>query len=124
MHEFNRKIQRRNDYAQYLSYRLQVTWSSFKAVFYLILYIIPEWRGKKPMGMMGMGAGNDFDIKKHEVKLQNKYNVSPEKLIAAGRSSYNPIAENDTRDNQAKNRRTRIVILPNINKFFALIGNE
>jgi len=57
-------------------------------------------------------------------KLQNKYNVSPEKLIAAGRSSYNPIAENDTRDNQAKNRRTRIVILPNINKFFALIGNE
>ena len=46
----------------------------FSAVFYLILYIIPEWRGKKPMGMMGMGAGNDFDIKKHEVKLQNKYN--------------------------------------------------
>ena len=57
-------------------------------------------------------------------KLQNKYNVSPDKLIAAGRSSYNPIAENDTRDNQAKNRRTRIVILPNINKFFALMGNE
>ena len=57
-------------------------------------------------------------------KLQDKYNVSPEKLIAAGRSSYNPIAENDTRENRAKNRRTRIVILPNINKFFALMGNE
>lgn len=50
----------------------------FSAVFYLILYIIPEWRGKKPMGMMGMGAGNDFDIKKHEVKLQNKYNPKEE----------------------------------------------
>jgi chemotaxis protein MotB len=57
-------------------------------------------------------------------KLQNKYNVAPEKLIAAGRSSYNPVAENDTRDNRSKNRRTRIVILPNINKFFALMGTN
>jgi chemotaxis protein MotB len=57
-------------------------------------------------------------------KLQNKYAVSPEKLIAAGRSSYSPIADNETRENQAKNRRTRIVILPNINKFFALLGSE
>lgn len=57
-------------------------------------------------------------------KLQDKFNVSPEKLIAAGRSSYNPIAENDTRNNRAKNRRTRIVILPNINKFFALMGSN
>ena len=56
-------------------------------------------------------------------KLQSKYNVAPEKLIASGRSSYDPIAENDTRDNRSKNRRTRIVILPNINKFFALMGN-
>jgi len=57
-------------------------------------------------------------------KLQNKYAVSPEKLIASGRSSYSPIADNDTRENRAKNRRTRVVILPNINKFFALMGNE
>lgn len=57
-------------------------------------------------------------------KLQNQYNVAPEKLIASGRSSYQPLVENDTRDNRAKNRRTRIVILPNINKFFALMANE
>jgi chemotaxis protein MotB len=57
-------------------------------------------------------------------KLQDKYNVAPEKLIAAGRSSYNPIAANDTPENRAKNRRTRIVILPNINKFFALMSNN
>lgn len=50
----------------------------FSAVFYVILYIIPEWRGKKPMGMMGMGTANDFDIKKHEVKLQNQYNPKQE----------------------------------------------
>lgn len=57
-------------------------------------------------------------------KLQEKYNVAPEKLIAAGRSSYQPIAENDSRENRAKNRRTRIIILPNINKFFALMAEN
>lgn len=57
-------------------------------------------------------------------KLQNNYNVAPEKLIASGRSSYMPIADNETKENRAKNRRTRIVILPNINKFFALMDSE
>ncbi|MGM5471358.1 OmpA/MotB family protein [Flavobacteriaceae bacterium LMO-SS05] len=55
--------------------------------------------------------------------LQNKYNVAPEKLIASGRSFYQPIADNDTKENRSKNRRTRIVILPNINKFFALMAS-
>jgi len=57
-------------------------------------------------------------------KLQDKFDVAPEKMIAAGRSSYMPLVENNSRDNYAKNRRTRIVILPNINKFFALMGSE
>ncbi|HLT53736.1 MAG TPA: OmpA family protein [Flavobacteriaceae bacterium] len=57
-------------------------------------------------------------------KLQDDFAVAPDKLIAAGRSFYDPIAENDTADNRAKNRRTRIVILPNINKFFALMAAE
>ena len=57
-------------------------------------------------------------------KLQNDFNVAPEKLIASGRSSYQPVVDNDSRENRAKNRRTRIVILPNINKFFALMANE
>lgn len=57
-------------------------------------------------------------------KLQNQYNVAPEKLIASGRSSYQPLVDNETRENRAKNRRTRIVILPNIDKFFALMANE
>ncbi|WP_299228224.1 OmpA family protein [uncultured Psychroserpens sp.] len=55
-------------------------------------------------------------------KLQNDYNVAPEQLIAAGRSFYQPLAANDSNKNRAKNRRTRIVILPNIDKFFALMA--
>tara|TARA_R110002049_G_scaffold104351_3_gene250806 strand:+ start:829 stop:1293 length:465 start_codon:yes stop_codon:yes gene_type:complete len=55
-------------------------------------------------------------------KLQNSYHVDPAKLIAAGRSSYVPLTDNDTSENRSKNRRTRIVILPNIDKFFALMA--
>jgi chemotaxis protein MotB len=53
--------------------------------------------------------------------LQNKYEVAPEKLIAAGRSSYIPVVDNDSLENMAKNRRTRIVIIPDLDKFFAMI---
>jgi len=56
--------------------------------------------------------------------LQDKYNVAPEKLIAAGRSSYSPLVENTSKENMAKNRRTRIVIIPNLDKFFALLDSE
>jgi chemotaxis protein MotB len=54
-------------------------------------------------------------------KLQNQFNVAPEQLIASGRSSYQPLVENDSRANRSKNRRTRIILMPNIDKFFALM---
>lgn len=53
--------------------------------------------------------------------LQDRFGVDPEKLIAAGRSSYKPLVENDSKENMAKNRRTRIVIIPNLDKFLALL---
>ncbi len=56
--------------------------------------------------------------------LQEKYNVAPEKMIAAGRSSYIPLVENDSKENRSKNRRTKIVIIPNLDKFFALLDSE
>lgn len=56
--------------------------------------------------------------------LQKDFGVAPEQLIAAGRSSYQPLTDNDTKDNRARNRRTRIVILPNIDKFFALMSSS
>ncbi|WP_104733798.1 OmpA/MotB family protein [Hanstruepera ponticola] len=57
-------------------------------------------------------------------KLQEDFDVAPEKLIAAGRSFYQPLVDNDTKENRSKNRRTRIVILPNINKFFAMLESN
>jgi len=45
-------------------------------------------------------------------------------LIAAGSSNYSPLVENTSKENMAKNRRTRIVIIPNLYKFFALPESE
>lgn len=55
--------------------------------------------------------------------LQNKFNVTPEKLIAAGRSSYDPILKGDSKEAMARNRRTTITILPNLDKFLALLDS-
>ena len=57
-------------------------------------------------------------------KLQNSFNVAPEKLIASGRSSYQPLTDNESREGRSTNRRTRIILLPNINKFFALMASS
>lgn len=56
--------------------------------------------------------------------LQEKHAVDPAKLIAAGRSSYVPLTDNSTSENRSKNRRTEISILPQIDKFFALLAAE
>jgi len=55
-------------------------------------------------------------------KLQDDFGVDPAKLIAAGRSSFHPLTENDTKEGRATNRRTRIVILPNLDKFLAMLS--
>ena len=56
--------------------------------------------------------------------LQNKYDVNPAQLIASGRSSYMPLVENNSSENRAKNRRTRLVILPNLGKFFSMMASN
>ncbi len=53
--------------------------------------------------------------------LQNEFNVDPKRMTAAGRSYYVPIASNDTAGDRAKNRRTRIVVLPKIDQFYSMI---
>jgi chemotaxis protein MotB len=53
--------------------------------------------------------------------LQNKYGLSPSMMTAAGRSEYQPLGANDTAEGKAANRRTRIVILPQLDQFFKLL---
>lgn len=45
-------------------------------------------------------------------------------IIAAGRSYYDPLVDNDTPENRATNRRTRIIIMPKIDQFYDMIEKE
>jgi len=52
---------------------------------------------------------------------QLKYGLNPSMMTAAGRSEYQPLDTNDTASGKAANRRTRIVILPQLDQFFKLL---
>jgi chemotaxis protein MotB len=53
--------------------------------------------------------------------LQKQYGLDPAKMAAAGRAEYLPVADNSTTEGKAANRRTRIVILPQLDQFFKLL---
>jgi len=56
--------------------------------------------------------------------LQNKYGLQPSHMAAAGRGEYIPVASNDSDEGRAQNRRTRIVILPQLDQFFKLLEHK
>jgi len=56
--------------------------------------------------------------------LQNKYGLQPSHMAAAGRGEYLPVASNDTNEGRTQNRRTRIVILPQLDQFFKLLEHK
>lgn len=56
--------------------------------------------------------------------LQNQYGMDPVKMAAAGRGEYNPLMDNRTAENRAVNRRTRIIILPQLDQFFKLLETK
>lgn len=53
--------------------------------------------------------------------LQNQFKIDPKRMTAGGRSEYLPLAANDSAEGKAANRRTRIVILPQLDQFFKLL---
>jgi chemotaxis protein MotB len=56
--------------------------------------------------------------------LQNQYGLDPAKMAAAGRGEYMPITVNESAETRATNRRTRIVILPQLDQFFKLLERK
>ena len=51
-------------------------------------------------------------------------NIEPTRLSASGRSEYLPLDENNTPEARAKNRRTEIILTPNLDQLFQLIQNK
>jgi chemotaxis protein MotB len=53
--------------------------------------------------------------------LEKQYKINPVRLTAAGHGKYIPVASNKTVEGRAENRRTRIIILPQLDQFFKLL---
>lgn len=68
----------------------------------------------------------DLSVKRSTsiIRVLEELGVKSSQLIAAGRSSYVPLVDNDTPENRARNRRTRIVVLPKIDQFYDMIEKE
>jgi len=56
--------------------------------------------------------------------LEKDYGLDPTKMAAAGRGEYKPLADNASKEGKAVNRRTRIVILPQLDQFFQLLETK
>jgi chemotaxis protein MotB len=54
--------------------------------------------------------------------LQKEYKVDPSRMIAAGHGEYEPVEANDTAEHRAKNRRISIILTPQLDQFFKLLG--
>jgi chemotaxis protein MotB len=68
----------------------------------------------------------DLSVKRSTsiIRVLQSLNVNPAQLIAAGRADYVPLVDNNTAENRAKNRRTRIVVLPKIDQFYDMVEKE
>lgn len=56
--------------------------------------------------------------------LRDDYNVDPSRLTAGGKAKYNPVADNSTPEGRAKNRRTDIILNPDIESIWEMARNE
>ncbi len=56
--------------------------------------------------------------------LTQDHKVNPKQMIAAGRSEFVPLVANNSVENRAANRRTRIIVMPKIDQFYDMIEKE
>lgn len=56
--------------------------------------------------------------------LQYEYGLPPGRISASGRAEYKPVADNSTDEGRAANRRTRIIVLPQLDQFFQLLERK
>jgi len=68
----------------------------------------------------------DLSVKRSTavVRKLQELGVNPAQLIAAGRSYYQPLVQNDSPENRSINRRTKILVLPKIDQFYSMIEEE
>jgi len=58
------------------------------------------------------------------VQIITANGLNPERITASGRAFYDPVAPNDTEDNKKLNRRTEIILEPNLQILYELFTDE
>jgi chemotaxis protein MotB len=58
------------------------------------------------------------------VKILETNGVNPTNLTAAGRGEFFPVADNSSRENRQLNRRTEIILSPDLTALFEVLGKE
>lgn len=53
--------------------------------------------------------------------LVNNYKVDPAKVVASGHAWYDPVDTNSTPEGRARNRRTEIILSPNLDELYKLL---
>jgi chemotaxis protein MotB len=89
--------------------------------------MVEGYTDNKPISTAGIKDNWDLSVKRATSVirvLQDDFNIRPERLIAAGRGEYKPLESNETVDGRARNRRTRIVLMPKLEQFFELLENK
>jgi chemotaxis protein MotB len=56
------------------------------------------------------------------IRILTDKKVDPKRITASGRGPFLPVASNDTEEGRAKNRRTEIVLSPNLREFFDILN--
>jgi chemotaxis protein MotB len=56
--------------------------------------------------------------------LRDDYQVEPSRLTAAGKGKYAPVADNSTPEGRAKNRRTEIILNPDLDRIWDEAAKE
>jgi chemotaxis protein MotB len=71
---------------------------------------------------------DNWDLSLHRAasvtRILTENGISPERIIASGRGEYHPLADNETNEGKIHNRRTEIILTPNSENLWKLIGDD
>ena len=56
--------------------------------------------------------------------ILGKSSINAQRLTAAGRADFVPIASNETKEGRAKNRRTEIILTPKLDELFEILESN
>ena len=56
--------------------------------------------------------------------LTSNKGIDPKRITAAGRGEFSPVASNETAEGRAKNRRTDIILVPDLSKLYQIVNED